>query len=843
MNIKEPKQTNLIAKIFLYFQKNRKKRYRALIFLFIFVFYSLFMLASGAIIQKTQVIGMVLKPLIKENFMVPINYLRSFSARPEQIFLDIKHIDYQKLAYYRDLAKKEREIRENLKSEEVNALMRHRGKNYKVKVRLTGTTLDHLENIGDKWSFRVRVVGDRTIFGMSEFNLQHPRTRNFIDEWIITELERREGIAALRIDFVDVTINGKHKGVYLLEEHFDKELMEHNKRREGILVRYTRNIFQKNKNLKNPVSTQQMAALDDILLRFNQGKLPTSKVFDIDKLATHYALSELVAGIHQHAIGNIFYYFNPVTCLLEPIGRERGPVNKIEGNLEAELQHKKSTQFIIDRLIFKDTAFVKRFIQELERISSPEFLDNFFNELGPRLESRLNILYKEYPWTSFNKNIYYENQKKILERLFPSKDSIEAEVLGVEKDRLRIKIRNLYTFPIEIINAVSFNYLALNPTKEIVLLPLIYQETEESKYQVVEFIIPEDSSWLQLSPYIGNLTINFKVIGATKSQSKEISSIAFNDTVRQNANYKKFNFIVADESTKKLSITPGNWTLSKNLIVPKEYTLYCSGNTKLNLVKSAKIISWAPVKFVGTEELPIVVFSQDSTGQGLVVLKAKEESILEHVEFRNLSALKETGWELTGAVTFYESPVKIISCKFQENKYGDDYLNIIRSEFSIKGSVFEKALADAFDSDFSKGEISNSFFVNCGNDGLDFSGSNIYLNNLTIDGAGDKGISVGEESDIQGRNIIVKKANLGLVSKDISKLKLEKVMLSDCNIGLSVYQKKSEFGPAQMQIKALNQNRIDNLYLVEENSILNLEGKEIKGDKENLVKMLYPIEK
>ena len=96
----------------------------------------------------------------------------------------------------------------------------------------------------------------------------------------------------------------------------------------------------------------------------------------------------------------------------------------------------------------------------------------------------------------------------------------------------------------------------------------------------------------------------------------------------------------------------------------------------------------------------------------------------------------KNGWELSGAVTFYEADVAIDHCIFSNNRNGDDYLNIVRSEFDINNTLFINNLADAFDSDFSIGSISNTKFVNCGNDAIDISGTKITIENIFIDNIG-----------------------------------------------------------------------------------------------------------
>ena len=108
------------------------------------------------------------------------------------------------------------------------------------------------------------------------------------------------------------------------------------------------------------------------------------------------------------------------------------------------------------------------------------------------------------------------------------------------------------------------------------------------------------------------------------------------------------------------------------------------------------------------------------------MLNAKRKSVLEHVVFDNLCAPSRKGWTLTGAVTFYESPVSISNCSFQ-NSRSEDSLNIVRSAFSIKHSQFVASRGDALDCDFTNGTLHRVAFLKSGNDAADFSGSYVHL--------------------------------------------------------------------------------------------------------------------
>ena len=212
--------------------------------------------------------------------------------------------------------------------------------------------------------------------------------------------------------------------------------------------------------------------------------------------------------------------------------------------------------------------------------------------------------------------------------------------------------------------------------------------------------------------------------------------------------------------------------------------------TELDFVQGKAFISKSPIQMIGSEEAPIKIRSSDQSGQGFTLLEVPQSSVLKHVVFENQSNLRRAGWSLTGAVNFYKSDVEIYRCVFRNN-HCEDALNIIRSNFVIDQTHFNHIAFDAFDSDFSSGKVSNSYFTQIGNDGLDFSGSIVTIRNCQIENAGDKGISVGEESDVSVFNTIIQGAIFAVASKDLSMLYAKDVFLKDCDQGFAAYQKKT----------------------------------------------------
>ena len=125
----------------------------------------------------------------------------------------------------------------------------------------------------------------------------------------------------------------------------------------------------------------------------------------------------------------------------------------------------------------------------------------------------------------------------------------------------------------------------------------------------------------------------------------------------------------------------------------------------------------------------------------------------------------------------------------------EDALNIVRSSFSIKDSVFSDGLSDAIDVDFGEGVIETSQFNRPGNDAIDVSGSKVTLRDISIVDAGDKGISAGENSVVEASNISVWNGNIAVASKDKSRVNLNVIKLANAAVGFSSLSEKIRIWP------------------------------------------------
>jgi len=850
MKIKTQNNNILIINLKAFLKKHLKLR-RLIIFLIVVTVLIVISLASmyyGMKIYESPIPGSINYKMhdlavSKLNF-IP-NYFHGIFSKPDKIIIDIKFKDLQKLRYHRNNSFAIGHLSPEGKNDDIPANLTYRDKTYEITMSLTGATLKHV-GYAKIWSYRIKLKDDASIFGMKEFNLLYPESRGYLSDWIGHKLQEKVGLIALRIDYVNVTINGNDLGLYCLEESYNKILIENNQLKEGIVFKWgiVPKMYSSGKILKNPNLNKSSKLLEDLIKGFIIDDIEINKLFDLDKMAIFFAVNDLMKGTHHGvALSNTRFYFNPITNLIEPIGREWAITTYKYKNRQNEMAL--SVEYLNDlpfyNNFFSDSTFLKLYIDELNILSEKSFLDNFFYDISDEMQSITNIIYRDNPFYVYPKEFLYNNQNYIRSKIFPIQP-VAAYYSGVVNNKLQLSIRNLQCLPIKIKNVTFRDSLFIPPIKNSIL---IGNNEPNLKFQQFEFSLP---SGLFSNNIADMLDITYEILGIDSVYSEEVFPWPYEKAylfsynfIRQKPNYNLFQFLTIDELNKKIVFDSGNLNLTSSIILPAGYEMLINKGTKINLNNSSSIISYSPINFFGSQDDPIIVTSSDSTGQGIFVINAKEKSMLDYVQFSNLSNPSKNGWELTSAITFYESDVSINNCIFSDNQRGDDFLNLVRSEFDINNSLFNNVLSDAVDSDFCTGTISNSSFMNCGNDAIDISGTNLKIDNVIMEYIGDKGLSSGENSQMIADNVTISNSEMAICSKDLSKIEVSNVHLKNNKIGFTAFQKKSEFGPGNIEGSRVEMENISIPYLIETYSKCTIDGKTITSNNDRVKDLLYGV--
>lgn len=828
----------------------------------------------GAATQATGFWGTVVRPLLQAGVDAPGRWLRSRMVTPVHLDLDVKFEDWQKLSFQRDKAVREQALFAS-EDDYVPAVIRTGDQDLKVKLRLKGDSAAHLQ--GEKWSFRVDIKGEDTLFGMHRLSLQDPGTRNYIGEWVYHRALLREDILGLKYQFVDVSVNGKHLGIYSIEEHFDKPLIEQNQRRFGPILRLDEELlwleahqqlrpfgaggvsgagsyeastidsFRTNAVLEDKGTRALYLKAVSLLERFRRGELPVAEVFDARRLATYFALVDLLGAEHGARWHNIRFYFNPITSRLEPIGfdAECKPTTALQGVEGRELGRDGRWQVLyrpLNERLFADRAFHAMYLGEVERMSKPEYLDRLLAELGPGLEESLAILHREFPQIDSPEALFRRNQGYMRSMLEPAA-ALRVGLKVQEGNRLALEAASIQAMPVEI---VAVEYGTGTGTVRAELPQPLYLAGRSSgtlpRFLPLE-VAAEDAA--KIDP--ASLRVLWRVPGtqAVHAQaavpyvaSADVTLLP--DPTRRVPNLERFPFIRLDAAARVAEIQPGEWTLTESLVVPAGTTLRAGPGTTLDLREHAMIFSHGPLEWLGSAEAPVVLRSGDGTGQGLVVMQARSQSTLEHVLFDRLASPATEGYSLTGSVTFFESPVDITASEFARND-SEDAFNVVRGRVRVHDTLFRDTRSDAFDCDFCTGEFVDTRFQRLGNDGIDVSGADLRVERMHVDGARDKGLSVGEGSRVEASDIVVIGANAGIASKDRSELHARNITIKACRYSLVALVKKAEFGASKMYVDNVRLEDMERRDLIDENVLVVQDGVRLAptGDQKEIWEMLY----
>jgi hypothetical protein len=719
--------------------------------------------------------------------------------------------------------------------------------------------------------------------GMRSFALEHPITRDYQTEPLFLEAVRRHGLLAPRYRFVDFYINGDFEGRLALEEHFATELLESEGRRDGVIIKldesnYWRmreqgmpwdmlieydfvpiDAFQDSLVARSPFLSQQRESAVRLLDAFRRGVLKPSQVFDPEALGRMIAIAEAWNAVHALDWRNIRFYFNPVTARLEPIaydGRvllEQLTPERIVDNRTAFTRalladsvvkhaHTQMLRELADspgeRALNDSLADMQNEMLAVLRRYYPLIREFSVNDVAERARGILareakgepdrfagwepeHLLWAQYVQPAGGSGPYVELASRIPEALSIQRISWKSVprggVINATRDKRAMPVQLKPMLPVDVTRPWAFRAspirrpLASPP--ERIRIPLVPAPADSGVQLVITARRSSSAEFTLVAPRgYEPLTQPLVPAGDVSSALSQHPFLRLNGTT--------------------LSVARGSWKVTKLLTVPAGVTLAIDAGTTLTFAPGTGIVSHGPLSFRGTPQAPVVLQSAGAkmTWAGLAVLSPGGESFLQHVSVVGTSGFKLPGWQLTAGATFYEAPVKLNDVSFIRNRT-EDALNLVRSPFEIRDVSFADTYSDALDLDFSDGTIERVGFDNIGwlggGDALDLSGSRVTLDGFHGTRIADKAISVGELAQLTARNVEVKDAGAGAVTKDGSRLFLSGARFDGVRAGLVTYVKKPQDGYPRLMATHVTIMHAQEQAVAQTGSSLELNGKKI----------------
>ena len=201
-----------------------------------------------------------------------------------------------------------------------------------------------------------------------------------------------------------------------------------------------------------------------------------------------------------------------------------------------------------------------------------------------------------------------------------------------------------------------------------------------------------------------------------------------------------------------------------------ERPLIIQAGTKLVLKPGVSLFIRNRLQVNGTSTHAVTIAAEQGRF-GAVILEGEkaDHSRISYLNMAGGSGFRSELREYSGMLSIHEvKDVLLEHCTLRDNAGFDDQVHIVYSDITIRDCTFAAAPMDAVDLDMSRAQIIDSRFVGNGNDGLDLMGSVVRARGLSLEGNRDKGISVGERSQLDIESSRFQGNVIGIQVKDDS---------------------------------------------------------------------------
>ena len=648
---------------------------------------------------------------------------------------------------------------------------------YQGKVRQNGDFKDHIKLIeGGKPIMSLDVkLANGNILGAIKFKLLIPETRNGLNEVLGSLVFRELGFIAPETFEVSVAINGNESKM-LFQEDTQKEFLERNSRRENAIFEGDESILWTHQNFK---------------------------MLDLERMALSRMTNDkwLLKGTSSQAISLTAY-------------------KKLQyAYLNAHIYH--------DQFYGKNDQWLDEFYfygVNPNRKSSNIFPKYFFALLSMHGEHAIRPHNQKFYFNSFISEfepIYYDGNLSF-ERGVDLPGSKLAEIVGkkIDKEFLisieeKMKSESLKTFFLDRVESPKSAEKFYNNSISNFLfnLEVIYDQLNNTQFPKDKF----NETYIPIEEYESlqnKLNFNQKIY-VEINQSADGIFFKSIEGKQEKVDVNELSELISRSTVK----------LKRAVFIP---TLIPNNSIKQFLIKTTNfpgnIYGSSSVEVLEDVKNKIIKIKQNQSDDWVLVSNALIDGwrfVFSGINISNdknkILGQRLNKYGLTGCLNFYDSTFKHAKIEVISGAC-EDSLNIVSSRGQIDFIKINNSFADAIDIDFSKIIIDLAMIKNAGNDCFDVSGGEYNLLSFEAKNCGDKGISVGERSLLNASNVFISNANIGVSSKDLSKVLLNKVVIDNVEYCFESSKKKQEFGGSKLQASIISCNGPS---LIDEDSLIN----------------------
>jgi len=741
--------------------------------------------------------------------ILKINFLSNFkTSELDKVYIEISQKSILGLEMQRKLRSENGGELPKKNSGTFPAQISYNDENYNVKIRTKGVRNIHWRK-KDKTSYKIDIRGDKRLWGLEEFSLQKPITRNHTYEFIFHELLGYVDLINIKYFLVNLFLNDQDLGVYTVEESFSKELIERQNRRNGPIFGLSEELGEYYPNVRYELYSENFwinnfpKLTSDLFSTLNNIKLGNFNIndyFDVDKWAKYFAIIDLTGAYHGSLSKSVKSYYNPTTGLFEPIGYD---LHKGAGTFENFIlldflqEENPKCSFLCDH-----KEWYLRFLQNKNKELNYEFINSYIKYLKDfSKETFVKEFLKKYDKkiNNYNESIYADYSKT---------DRITWEGLGffVYDANYLNRRANLIR---DKINSIKLENISISSSKGF----FIFEDYQASNFPVeAETFECENQDDSKKYFFAGSMKINWdnsckKIIFTDHKNNSKTFELKEDIVLNIDTNiYTKNNYANLRDNPEILKISKNKFTINSNININKnslinknEKFILNKGNV-INIINGSTLFIEGEINFINDGQNYTKIISSDGTGS---IVFNENNFDFENIYFENLSKPNLDNYILYGGINFINSKIKLNNIVVKNSK-NEDAINIINSKSEISNIYFENIKADALDVDFGELKFSNINCLKINNDCIDISGALVNGKNLVSKNTFDKGLSIGENSNVKIQNINIVNNNIALAVKDGSSADIKNLTLKENKYDIALFTKKKEFSKPMLVLTNIN---------------------------------------
>ena len=655
---------------------------------------------------------------------------------------------------------------------------------FEGQIRQSGDAKDHIAYKGNTVIQSLDInLKYGNIKGITKFKLYKPDVRGVLDDVIIqTQLLRNFDYLAPRSIKVNARVN-KMNSVMLFQEKVSKELLEYNKRREGPILEADQKFFF---NLVKDIPDNQLSNwsigkpfFENKTVKAMLAKQTNANLVnrgDIHKKISLEALTNLnliylyYANRFKDEKNDFFYFdYDLDNTLLGFFDSNK--ITKLQGyNLFLQATNSHHGLSVSNRKFYWNS------------------IENYYEPVNYDANPGIDSDFSTTTTASF--------RLPVPENYLESFSLIENQLLTIDTNKFheQLRVSGLDFSKEEVKNKINKILLNLSKIKEDYIKSSEVAVIDHNKFKPIDNILEKFNQALtEIEPNA------FLIKNEINNDSFKKCKIYLEDC----QDFIISNDDLADLIEGELKVNNTYYQyLGKNLdlnnfINDNKYSQFKIGTSIIYYDKGIKI-----EHNLNENKIDIL---QSKSGSRAFIIGGKIENI--SFDFKGLNVVTnqenfdlETFPEnfpinsrgLTGCLSFINVELKNIDIKSNYSNC-EDSINFINTQGTINNVIINNAFSDALDVDFSELEFKNISIDTARNDCTDFSSGNYKLKNLELINCGDKGLSIGEKSNISLDKINILNANIGIAVKDSSILKLDSASLKNLKTCVAAYNKKQEY--------------------------------------------------